>query len=862
MRYKILFACSSLFFGVMYSQDYKSILKGYLAQKSASFKKSGLNEFEIDNVDKSASLKADIVKIQQTYNGIPVFQGVGTAVVKDEKVLHFSDNLERNFTNASSKMSSKTSEEILSKFLNENHLQQLAGKKIINFGQKKEEDGEEVIRSRNVYYKNEKTENLILSYEYIYHDVNEGKSWSVILDASTGQILEKIPLTVSCDFGENPYSREALPSKDPLPQNLGDPKNVQSLKTLSATGNASYHVFALPLEAPTFGARTIVTNPWNLASSPEGWHSNGTIHYTYTRGNNVFAYSDKYGNDKPEYFVEGGNNLIFDFPFNINIPANDNKDAAITNLFYTNNMVHDISYQFGFTETARNFQDHNFGKGGVEGDFVKAEAQDGGGFNNANFSISPDGNNGIMQMYLWSLSSTPRLVYNMPSEAVSRKPKTSLSTFGVRLSSLEVTADLALPNIKDGCTPIAEGSLNSHIALLDEGSCTPVLQVKNAQNAGADAVIIVNHNDELPDSIGGTDQSISIPTVVIDKTEGDYLKALLTSGTKVNVTLKDKAIYRDGSFDNGIVSHEYGHGISTRLTGNGYSCLNTNVTQEQMGEGWSDFLALMLTNQPGDNASVPRGIGTFAFSENPDGLGIRQAKYSPDFSINDLTYGKIKDYKIFHYFLNKFIPHVHAIGVVWATILWDLHWAYVNKYGYSSNISANPESGSGRIFQLVMDGMKLQECNPTFVSGRNALLAADQLSTGGENRCLIWNAFAKRGVGFKASAGAKDILEDVIEDFSLPLDCAALGTEDAVANKSLVLYPNPTQNEFHLKLPQNAKGRITVDVYDTTGKLVLFTTTEAGSSVPISTAKLPAGVYMVKVTGLDMDLSTKLILNK
>ena len=111
------------------------------------------------------------------------------------------------------------------------------------------------------------------------------------------------------------------------------------------------------------------------------------------------------------------------------------------------------------------------------------------------------------------------------------------------------------------------------------------------------------------------------------------------------------------------------------------------------GEGWSDFFALMLTNRPGDNASVPRGIGTFAKNQPIDGIGIRPAKYSPNFNINNYTYAKTNG---MHY-VNQYgetVPHVHSIGFIWATMLWDLHWNYVEKYGYSSVVTNNMNSGS------------------------------------------------------------------------------------------------------------------------------------------------------------------------
>jgi extracellular elastinolytic metalloproteinase len=64
-------------------------------------------------------------------------------------------------------------------------------------------------------------------------------------------------------------------------------------------------------------------------------------------------------------------------------------------------MMHDLSYQYGFTEAAGNFQNVNFGKGGVEGDPVIATVQDPWGVNNAAFFSPPDGQSGELKMYLF-----------------------------------------------------------------------------------------------------------------------------------------------------------------------------------------------------------------------------------------------------------------------------------------------------------------------------------------------------------------------------------------------------------------------------------------------------------------------------
>lgn len=87
-------------------------------------------------------------------------------------------------------------------------------------------------------------------------------------------------------------------------------------------------------------------------------------------------------------------------------------NAAAVNLFYHHNRIHDELYEFGFTETAGNFQLVNHGDGlGLGGDPIMGGAQSGAlnltepvlalGRNNANMLTLPDGIPGFTNMYLW-----------------------------------------------------------------------------------------------------------------------------------------------------------------------------------------------------------------------------------------------------------------------------------------------------------------------------------------------------------------------------------------------------------------------------------------------------------------------------
>ncbi len=82
----------------------------------------------------------------------------------------------------------------------------------------------------------------------------------------------------------------------------------------------------------------------------------------------------------------------FNYPYNTAVDPllGGNVDAARTNTFYIINKVHDFVYKYGWTEAAYNFQQDNFGKGGLSGDRVQMSVQDAGGIDDANFLTLPE----------------------------------------------------------------------------------------------------------------------------------------------------------------------------------------------------------------------------------------------------------------------------------------------------------------------------------------------------------------------------------------------------------------------------------------------------------------------------------------
>jgi Fungalysin metallopeptidase (M36)/Fungalysin/Thermolysin Propeptide Motif/Secretion system C-terminal sorting domain len=215
---------------------------------------------------------------------------------------------------------------------------------------------------------------------------------------------------------------------------------------------------------------------------------------------------------------------------------------------------------------------------------------------------------------------------------------------------------------------------------------------------------------------------------------------------------------RDGDLDNGVIVHEYGHGISTRLTGgpNNSSCLGN---QEQMGEGWSDWFALIMTIESGDAGSNSRGIGTWLFGQSASGPGIRPHPYSTSMAINPHTYDDIK---------TEAVPH--GVGSVWCAMIWEVAWALIDEYGFDADFYSGT-GGNNMAMALITEALKIQPCSPGFVDGRDAILDADVALYGGDNECLIWEAFAKRGLGFSAAQGNSGSVTDGTEAFDVPPAC-------------------------------------------------------------------------------------------
>jgi hypothetical protein len=162
--------------------------------------------------------------------------------------------------------------------------------------------------------------------------------------------------------------------------------------------------------------------------------------------------------------------------------------------------------------------------------------------------------------------------------------------------------------------------------------------------------------------------------------------------------------------------------------------------------------------------------------------------------------------------------------------------------------------------------MKLQGCNPEFTDARDGILAADTAITGGEDQCLIWDVFARRGLGVNASEGVPFLLEDQVNSFDTPdpsdpslANCTTLSASSFSKN-DYSIYPNPANNVINIKVNKNL-GTADVSLIDINGRQVLNSLrTELSGEVSLDVSGLKSGIYILNIKGQFINTNEKIII--
>ena len=459
----------------------------------------------------------------------------------------------------------------------------------------------------------------------------------------------------------------------------------------------------------------------------------------YTEGNNVLTADDKDNDNETTHGIKGyaeGRQFTrsyFDFESRHEIDNQANPDVfpATLTLFYYNNILHDYLYSIGFTEATWNFQEDNFGEGGAGRDAVSTQVQDGNGTNNANFLTEADGTRSRMQMYLFTDATFRRADGDFDFDVVAHE--------------------------------LYHGVSNRSVGKGSTG-CLGLTRVGESNGMGE------GWSDYIANSF--TDDDVT----------GEYATGRWDIAIRKLPNTNFRYSYRNIT------------GTLSRRDQQPPDTTDTNVygpfLVHDVGEHWSatlwDMRELLIVKQE-VNGSFP-GIFFDGTRRIGDGtnfyIGYRQVKsvdtqHPIDYRASFNT-GRPASIN----------PAAHIVRPREVTDEIEKRRALNDPDPRGGPLATAVIRGGRLADTIVLRGMQLAPCNPSFVDMRDSMLLADREMTAGENQAIIWRAFASHGVGLLAASSnatadptiGTQNTPIVVEDFSVPAGVAQCEAEGPLAH--------------------------------------------------------------------------------
>jgi hypothetical protein len=200
--------------------------------------------------------------------------------------------------------------------------------------------------------------------------------------------------------------------------------------------------------------------------------------------------------------------------------------------------------------------------------------------------------------------------------------------------------------------------------------------------------------------------------------DGAALKTGVTGSTITRIRMqRGVETQLDGTIDNTVVAHEWGHYLHMRLATGGSQSFGG------MSEGWADFNAIMMVVKSGDTFGdncLPDGAIRFRGPQPERGyFGIRARPYAESHTKNPFTFKHIRQAEPLPT-TALLAPtaadnsEVHNVGEIWAQTLFQ---------GYIKLLALGPTSMPARTFDeskrrmadYVVQGLKAAPPDPTFV---------------------------------------------------------------------------------------------------------------------------------------------------
>jgi hypothetical protein len=451
-------------------------------------------------------------------------------------------------------------------------------------------------------------------------------------------------------------------------------------------------------------------------------------------------------------------------------PASANPDIfpGTLSLFYYNNIVHDYLYTLGFTEALFNMQQDNFGKGGIGRDGIIAQVQDGSGTNNANMSPSAEGSHPRMQMYLFTESSFRRADGSFDFDVVAHEQMHAINNRAVGKGDT-------------GC--VGNGLVGE----------------SGGQGEG--------WGDYLADSMGDDDAigeyvtgefDVAIRRLPITNYRWSY-QSINGNG----LTRRDRSYNPAATpdLDPGAIpfeTHDTGEVWSATL----WDMRELMIMKDTNGVFFDGTRRLDANQNSGTGALFYIGNRRVRSVDN-----VHPIEYRPQFMTTlpnaDPTLPPIPNIRP--------AEHIVRPGLVTA----EIQGAGGARTGPLTTALRN---GARLADTLMLRGMQVSPCNPTFVDSRDAILLADRELTGGENRAIIWRAFASHGVGVLATSSSNGGAGgSVVEDFSVPVGVTSCEQNGPLAAPDFTLT-NTLPNTVTITIqPQGGAARFIISRAESAG---------------------------------------------
>ena len=435
-------------------------------------------------------------------------------------------------------------------------------------------------------------------------------------------------------------------------------------------------------------------------------------------------------------------------PCHVDYPASSNADVypGTVALFFYTNLMHDYLYSIGFTEETWNFQQDNFGLGGAGQDALSANVQDGSGTDNANMGTPNDGSAPRMQMYLFTEGGFRRSDGDLDFDVVGHEFYHGVSN---RSAGKGAADCLGTPLVGEsggqgeGWSDFIASSMSDDDS---EGEF-----VTGEFDIGIRRLPYTNYRWSYASINGGSlnrrDQGVAdpgpVPAIPFEvHNVGEVFTAVLWDMRELFIMKDPSGVFFDGS---------------RRLNGGLATSSQFFIGSRQVRS--IDFNHPINYRTSFNTTTAGTTVGGVP-NPGPGIVPIEQATSQ--------------------------VPTINAAEHI---VRPGLLTTEIQSRGDRVGPLATAVSRGARLADtLVLRGLQISPCNPSFVDTRNSILLADKEMNGGENRSLIWRAFASHGIGVNAqSANGAGSSNPVVEDFTVPATVTTCETLGPLATPAFAL---------------------------------------------------------------------------